>query len=141
MALPSGAVPYGSPAGGPPPARRSWWILPVVAIAAIAVVGVVLWVLLPRYGGRAGYWLPYGGFFVVFLVLWLSFMVVRVAWWGSRRERYRAARAASRYGNAPAFDPAVRVARMRYARGEITRDEYDQIVRNLRPGPPLPPTP
>jgi len=136
---PSEAAPYGVPRPVRPegPRAHRWLLFAGIGVVAIVVVGVVLWFSLPRPGRSYGFWFPLGGLLVVFLVLWLSFTVIRIAWWSSRRERYRAARASGRFGG-PGFDPAIRVARMRYARGEITREQYDQIVRGLRPGPPAP---
>lgn len=133
--------PYLSSGTPPPPMyggyrpRRGLLFLGV-AIAAIVLVGVVVWLLLPRPTGRLGFWYPFGGFFVVFLVLWLAFMAVRMEFWGSRRQRYWAARQNLAYGRPGGFDPAIRTARMRFARGEITHEQYDQIVRGLRPPPP-----
>ena len=75
---------------------------------------------------------PFGGGFVgVVLVLWGGLVLLRVAMWSSRR----------RYGGPGArrFDPAIFAARQRYARGEITREQFEQIVRDLRQPPgPLP---
>ena len=58
-------------------------------------------------------------------------LLVRVAFWASRR---------GAGGGGPrgrGFDPAIMEARRRYARGEITREQFEQIVTDLRrpPGP------
>lgn len=131
---------YGYPprAGYAAPPRRPWWIVSAVAVAAIVTVGVVLWLLLPRYPARFGLWFPIGGLLLIFLVVWIALAAVRISFWGSRRQRYWAARSNLAYGRPGGFDPAIRTARMRYARGEITRDQYEEIVRGLRPGPPAP---
>lgn len=138
MSLPTAPLPS---SGDPtrswrPEPRRPWYLLAGVALSVIVVVCVVVWWLLPRPHGW-GFWFPLGGFFVIFLVLWLAFAAVRMAYWRSRRDRYRQARAA-RFGGPAGFDPALRVARMRYARGEISREQYEQIVQGLRPGGPSP---
>jgi len=80
-----------------------------------------------------GFW---GGFFLLFLLVWVAFFVIRIALWsgGGRRGYY------GRQG--PRRDPAVMMARQRYARGEITREQYDQIMTDLGrrgrgPGGPL----
>lgn len=73
------------------------------------------------FGGGVGF-----GVFGFFLVLLLIFFIVRVAFWGVRSSY----RAGPRYGGG---DPARAIARRRYARGEITREQYEQIVRDLGP--------
>jgi uncharacterized membrane protein len=138
---PTQPLPYGGPGGGPPPRMyrpHRWIFLAVVAVVAIAAVGVVVWLVLPRTHGSPGYWFPLGGLFVVFLVVWLAFMAVRIAFWSSRRQQYRAARMNGPAGGPRGFDPAVRTARLRYARGEITREQYDTIISGLRSRPPPP---
>ena len=82
----------------------------------------------PGFGG-------FGGLFLVFFVLWIIFFGVRIAFW-SRRASY------GRMGGGPPMrDPAILIARQRYARGEITREQFEQIMADLhRRGaqPPLP---
>ena len=78
-------------------------------------------------------WRFAGGFLGLFLVFWAGLMLVRIAFWTSRR------RAFGPGGPGPRrFDPAIMAARQRYARGEITREQFQQIVTDLRrpPGPP-----
>lgn len=103
--------------------------------AAIVVVGAVLLAvsLYPRAFGLSNpLGFPYGGGFLgVFLLLWGTLLLARIAFWTTRR-RY--------YGGGPPgrrFDPAILAARQRYARGEITREQFEQIVGDLRhpPGP------
>jgi putative membrane protein len=84
----------------------------------------------PRYG-------LFGGFFGFFLLILCAFFIVRVLFWSSRASRYP-----RRYRSGPggAYGPnrPMQVARMRYARGEITREQFEQIAQDLgrRPGPP-----
>ncbi|MFY9716593.1 MAG: hypothetical protein WAK40_01465 [Thermoplasmata archaeon] len=140
MNAPSAPLPDGGPGprGYEAPRPHRWGILAAVAVAAIVVIGVLIWTLLPRARGVGGAGFPFGGFLIVFLVIWLSFMAIRVIFWSSRRQQYRGAR----WGEGPyrgaGFDPAIRTARLRYARGEITREQYDQIVSGLRSRPPPP---
>jgi uncharacterized membrane protein len=79
---------------------------------------------------------PLGGFFLVFLLLLVGFFVVRVAFWTARSARHRG-RYGGRYGPVPMRERPAMVARMRYARGEITRKQYEEIMNGLRrpPGP------
>jgi len=135
---PSGPpLPGGAPGGGPRGpyrrARRGWVVVVGVVLAAVAVL-LLLVVLYPSWfgagppGSRYG---AFGGAFLLFFVLIVVFFVVRVAFWTSRAGRYRGG--GPGYGNRP-----LMVARMRYARGEISREQYEQIVQDLgrRPGPP-----
>jgi uncharacterized membrane protein len=74
-----------------------------------------------------------GGFFGLLLVLWGSLILLRVAVRSGFRGPY------GRGGYGPGrIDPAIMTARQRYARGEITREQFHQIVGDLRrpPGPP-----
>jgi uncharacterized membrane protein len=109
-------------------------------LAGVAVLLLVI-VLFPASFGLSSPSYPYrfglGGFFLVFFILIVVFFIVRVAFWSTRMSRYPrryAENSPEGYGpNRPAM-----IARMRYARGEITREQYDQIMRDLgrRPGPP-----
>jgi uncharacterized membrane protein len=103
---------------------------------AIILVGVVLLfvAVYPRaFGLSTSSVFPFGGGFLgVFLVLWGILLLVRVALWTSRRRSYGSLGPGGR-----PFDPAIMAARQRYARGEITREQFEQIVSDLRrpPGP------
>jgi uncharacterized membrane protein len=119
------------------------WLPIVIGLVLAAVAALILFILLypgsfgfapasysPRYG-------LFGGVFVLFFILIVVFFIVRVAFWSTRASRY-----GRRYGSDPSGGygpnrPAM-VARMRYARGEITREQYDQIMQDLgrRPGSP-----
>jgi putative membrane protein len=99
---------------------------------AIVVAGILFTVASydPHLFGRAtGSGLAYGGGFLgFFLIVWGCLMLVRVAFWTTRRRHG---------GRGRGFDPAILEARRRYARGEITREQFEQIVSDLRrpPGP------
>jgi uncharacterized membrane protein len=136
MAVP--LQPSPSPGQFVPPRRRGRglrWVFVGIG-AAIVVVGIVLLTvaLYPAVFGLSrpfGY--PYGGGFLgVFLVLWGILLLVRVAWWTSRRSLTGGGGPQGRR-----FDPAIMAARQRYARGEITREQFEQLVHDLRrpPGP------
>ncbi len=142
--------PYGGPAGGPGPyagygprrRRPRVWIFAAVALVAVAIVGVLLLLYLngffgPTPYGAHAYYPFFGGFILLFLIVWIGFFVLRVSFWTARTQgRYPG------YGQRRGPDPAVMVARQRYARGEITREQFDQIMTDLGrrgrgPGGPL----
>lgn len=131
--------PYPGPPGtyGPPYPRRQGlrWVFVGIGATVVAIGGALLVVsLYPRaFGLRYGSVFPFGGGFLgVFLILWGVLILVRVAVRANRRRMYGGGRRAGMW-----FDPAIMEARRRYARGEITRDQLDQIVSDLRrpPGP------
>lgn len=109
------------------------WVFVVIGVIVVAIgaLSLALSYAPGLFGLPAGWSFPYGGgFFGAFLILWGALMLVRVAFWASRRGP----------GGGPAgrrFDPAILEARRRYARGEITREQFEQIVADLRrpPGP------
>ncbi len=86
-------------------------MLPIGIIAAI--------VLIFLYGGGR---YP-GGLFFALLAILLVLFVVRVAFRLSRRRHWRQQREQNR---------PVRILRERYARGEITKEQFDQMMRDLR---------
>lgn len=138
--------PYYRPQGvGAPPRRPHFpWLPIIIGVVLIGVAAVILLVLLypaafgvstPSYPYRFGL---FGGFFFLFFILIVVFFMVRVAFWSTRASRY--GRRYDRYnsgsgGNFGANRPEM-VARMRYAKGEITRDQYEQIMRDLGRAPP-----
>jgi uncharacterized membrane protein len=72
----------------------------------------------------------------------LSIVMIRWGWpWVAWRESVRSA-APVRWAQPGWEDPAVHAARGRYARGEITREQFDQMLTDLArrgrgPGGPL----
>ena len=70
------------------------------------------------WGSGWGYW-GWGWWFwvfwaiIVFLVVWL---IASAGVWGSGRD----------------IPPEEQILRERYARGEITREEYERLLRDLR---------
>ncbi len=148
------AGPYQAPYGGPypggyprgPPRRRVPWFFNGLFVLFAAVSVVLLLVLLfpasfgyhPVAGGFGPFGL-FGGFLLFFLFIMVVLGVVRIALWSSRgrgdyRSGYGGGGGGRRYG-------AFAIARERYARGEITREQFDQIMQDLqrRPGYPPPP--
>ncbi|HXQ48717.1 MAG TPA: hypothetical protein VN842_02920 [Thermoplasmata archaeon] len=121
----------------PTPPRPLWPFLVVSTV--VVLVAVVLVVLFLDSTGRLGPTSTGGptgifayGFFPVFVVLLLVMFLVRIVFW-SRMWGRRGGGNGHAYG-----DRAVSTVRQRYARGEITREQYDQLMTELsrrRPGP------
>ena len=140
MGTPGGNPPFYRPEGFEPHprARRLRWIVVIIAAVLIGLALLLLVLALypasfglaPSSGIRFG---AFGGFFLFFFVLVLVFFMVRVLFWSTRAGRRGGGR---RDGNGP--NRPVMVARMRYARGEITREQYQQILQDLGRGPPPP---
>ena len=137
--------PYYQPPGTAPqrPSGVRWWPI-IIGVVLAGVAAVLLFAFLdPGLFGISAPSSPYryglfGGFFLFFFILIVIFFIVRVAFWSTRASRY--GRRYGQYGAGPNYGmnrPAM-IARMRYAKGEITREQYDQIMRDLgrRPGGP-----
>lgn len=127
------AGPYGGPGGYGPryrPHRHYWWILPIGVLIAVFAVVIVAWVVAAgpvRSGGTPIFWpfFPFGIFLLLFVVLF----AVRAATWGGG---WRGG-----YGGGPGRGwagpgSARQILRMRYARGEITSEQFQQMDRELR---------
>ena len=128
----------------PRPSRIHWLPIAIGAVLVVVATVILLVALYPATFGLAApsssnRFGPFGGVFFFFFILIVVFFIVRVAFWSTRAGRYR-----RRYGgpNSPGgYGPnrPMQVARMRYARGEITKEQYDQIIRDLGRPPGSPP--
>ncbi len=130
---------------------RRWLYAGVVALLALLGVSVLIAVVVPvvRSGIPAGAvsaapwdWLL--GLFAIVIAIWIAIAIFRLIAWGifGPGYGYRHYRPAGRYYHrhwAGPFDDAVAAARERYARGEISRDQFDQILRDLSRPPGYPP--
>ena len=105
---------------------RAWLLIPVLGI--IAVVGVVAAFFLygPPAGGAYpwyGWWFPFPWFFII-PVIFLAFFAFRWIFWGGWGWRggwyYR------QYS-----DPALEILKERFALGELTKDQFEQMARDL----------
>jgi uncharacterized membrane protein len=112
-----------------------------VVLAGVAAVLLLLLLYPSAFGVSSSSspdrYYPFGGFFLAFFILIIVFFVVRVAFWSARAGRYgRRSPRGGPEGYYGANRPEM-IARMRYARGEITREQYEQIMRDLGrpPGP------
>jgi len=125
------------------PPRRFHWLPVIIGGVFVAVALLILLILFyPASFGLATPSSPYGfgrfgGVWVLLFILIVVFFMVRVAFWSTRASRYGRRNNSDSSGGYGPNRPAM-VARMRYARGEITREQYDQIMKDLGrpPGSP-----
>ena len=145
------------PPGGPPLFAepyydpRRWLYAGLVALFALLGVSILIAVAVPVIRGEVPAWqiseAPWDwllGLLGVVIAIWIAVAIVRVVAWGvlgpgyAYRHDRRAWRHYYRHWGGP-FDDAVATARERYARGEISRDQLDQIVHDLSRPPAYPP--
>jgi putative membrane protein len=145
--------PYQAPYGGqyagpyaagypqqPRPHPRRWLFIGLAVMLGLIGVAVLLVILTPATFGYhpttgIGPFGLFGGFLLIFFFVWIILWIARIGMWSSRSRGYnQPGGRGRRYG-------AFAIARERYARGEITREQYDQIMQDLqrRPGYPPPP--
>ena len=75
-----------------------------------------------------GFGWMFGGFFGLIILIGIILLVVWLARRGGSVQGGCCGGAPTEYSNRSALD----IARERYARGEITKAEFDEIVRNLK---------
>jgi len=120
---------------------RRWAYAAFAAFLLLVGIAIFLTVLLNafRWGGPAAMRLggPWAMVFGVFGLLILLVFVLAIAFF-AMRGLARAAWRGSWHrpdGGRWGFDPALEIARSRYARGEITREQYDALRRDLESSP------
>lgn len=114
----------------------------------IVAVLFLLWIILVANGYLASP-TPYRpflgvGFLGVFLIIIIAFWCIRIAFWSTRSwggrgyygGGYGRGRPYNNYGGGQGGGSALATARQRYASGEITREQYQQIVQDLRNSKP-----
>jgi putative membrane protein len=110
----------------PQPSRRWLWF-PLAIAAAFVAVATAAWYLHgppgPAYaqGGYPGWWFPFPWFFFI-PVFFLVFFGLRWFFWGGWGWGWY---------QGGYVDPALETLRERFAKGEITKDQYDQMRRDL----------
>ena len=104
-------------AGPKQPSRALGWLLalPLGLLIAFAITLVLV---------TTGHFF-FGEFIVVFLAVFAVMFLLRL-WYRQERRNYWRARIRA---NAPS-----RILRQRYARGEITREQFQQMMKDLREG-------
>jgi putative membrane protein len=112
----------------------AWGVIALIAVVAIfTTIGLLFYYFPPAAPAGAVY--PYYGFFgfrilfgffILFAAFWFLRFVFWGGWgWGHRRAYYGG------YGYWRHHDSSYYILRERYARGEITKDQYDQMIRDL----------
>jgi uncharacterized membrane protein len=81
------------------------------------------------FWGWGGGWMLGAGIFGFMLVCFLVMMVLRFTVWGRYNHRMGCG-----MGRMSGSLDAEEIIRQRYARGEITKMQYDQMLRDLRYG-------
>ena len=104
-----------------------WLIIPLVVIASIiaVVVGAGLYLTAAGYRPAGFYLFPFPFFPLIFIpIVFLVFFGFRWfiwgCWWWGRSGYY------DQY-----YDPAMVALRERYAKGEITKEQLDQMTKDL----------
>jgi putative membrane protein len=111
------------------PSKR-WILFPVLAAAGLALTALAAWLYTfgatPPSGTSApwsGWWFPFGWFFFIpifFLIFFAFRWFFWGGWWWSRGSQYR-------WGHDAAFE----ILRERFASGEITKEQYEQMRKDL----------
>ena len=104
---------------------RGWNVSRLVGVLLMMPIGIILAIVLVYFEISRGEYFP-GELLVVFLVIFIVLFAARLLFWRSRRERMR------RYWRQ---DGSVRILRERYARGEITKEQFDEMLRDLERRP------
>lgn len=111
-----------------------WIRLGFLAVFAVFVAAMIYYMFtVAPTGVTAGpfFWFPFGWIWI-FFGFFLFFGLLRFAFWGPRwwGGYYR------HYGYHGRENEAYHILRERYARGEITKDQYDAMMRDLYQQPP-----
>lgn len=100
-----------------------WLLIPALLVAAFAAIvfGASLYFRAPAPQGY--YWWPWApfGWFLLIPLFFVAFFALRFFLWG-------------RWGGSGWYyqgDPALQVLRERFARGEITKEQFEQMRKDL----------
>lgn len=110
-----------------------WLVVALLAVAIIAFVGSFFmqgyYGPMMNYGGYPYYGWFFWPFGFIIPLIFIFFLVRVVFWgfggWGWRRRYWNGSGYGYGYGD------AREILRQRYARGEITKDQFNQMMRDL----------
>lgn len=106
----------------PPRRILRWFLLALVILIAVPIaVSALFFILRPvsrvYFPFYYPFFFPFGWIFAFFIIFWVLRMLF---WpWGWRRRRDRG------------YRDEFHILRVRYARGEITKDQFDQMTHDL----------
>ncbi|HYT00243.1 MAG TPA: SHOCT domain-containing protein [Thermoplasmata archaeon] len=103
-------------------------LLALVILVGIGIAASAFFAL--RGAGAAPAYYPFSpfGWFFGFFWIFLLFFAIRWWVWGGWGGRWRYP---GYYGSYGRHDPAHSILRERYARGELTKEQFDQMTRDL----------
>jgi putative membrane protein len=108
------------------------WIFGALAVLLLVGVFVVPFFYGPMLGPSGYYPRPYFffpfGFLIFFFVI---FFVARGLFWGWGWG-WRGGYSRGYWGHWGSYGDAMEILKQRYAKGEITKDQFDQIMRDLQ---------
>jgi len=104
---------------------RVWFLIPIVLVAAIICVAALFYFYGPPVANSYpfyGWWFPFPWFFLipVFLLIFFGFRWIFWGGWGGGWYYWN-------YYN----DPALEILKERFSRGELTKEQFDQMVRDI----------
>jgi len=103
-----------------------WVLVPVLLLAGLAVVAVATSFYWHAAAPQAYGWWPWAplGWFFFIPVFFVAFFVLRFFWWGPW----------GGHGWYYHEDSAMSVLRGRFARGEVTKEQFEQMRKDLAQG-------
>jgi len=112
----------------------------LIGIAILLEVATSLWRgQLPSWSLSSDPWDWIIGIIGLLIAIWIVVWIMRMIFWGVWGSTYEGRRWRHYYRHYHErwpfeSDSAVEIARERYARGEITQEQFDQILRQLNRG-------
>ena len=111
-----------------------WVGITVVGLLSIIGIGIVA-TIFTNYGSNSGHTLGFGfvpihfGFFGILFFIIIIILISRWLFWSNRcgySSRY--------YYGYPSKDSAIKILNDRYAKGEITKDDYTRMKQDIQDG-------
>ncbi len=94
----------------------------LVVVVALVAFSMLFYILRPSSAGPFYYYpffFPFGWIFGFFIIFWVLRWLFWPWGWGYRRRRWRYR------------DESYHILRQRYAKGEITKEQFEQMMRDL----------